>query len=177
MQQLALSLGEQVVAVFNVLVLQLTNIVFHQHAADGRTKKGLTLTNRADGVDEIRFGRFLQQVAASPCLEGAKHIAFVGMHTQHDDRHARLPGGDLARSLDAIHVGHGDIQHRDVRFEGLRQSHRLPTVAGLADHLKILLFFQNQAQPAPHYSMIFRQNDSNHTMPLSEAGPPPASGK
>jgi hypothetical protein len=96
----------------------------------------------------VRCGGFLQQVAARAGLEGAKHITFVGVHTQDDDRDSGLPGTDLARSLDAIHVGHGDIQHGNVRFEGLREGHRLPPIAGLADHLEVLLFLKNQTPPA-----------------------------
>ena len=54
-------------------------------------------------------------------------------------------------------------------LRSLRQIHRCAAVAGLSDHLEILLLLQNQPQSAPHHGVIVGQNNPDQAT-LSSSG-------
>src|ERR1700756_500108 len=107
-----------------MFVLQLLDIVFYQHTADGWTKEGLTFRDEAHRVDEVSLGGFFQQVSARASLKSPQDEGFIRMHAQDNGGNAKLPGGDLACRLDAVQIRHGDVEYSDVGPCQFRQTHR-----------------------------------------------------
>ncbi len=58
----------------------------------------------------------------------------------------RAAVGDLARGLDSVQMRHGDIHHDDIGFLRRGKLHRLPAIGRFADHFKVGLTFEQQAQ-------------------------------
>ena len=63
-------------------------------------------------------------------------------------------GAHALRRFDAAQIGHGDIDHRDIRLGRFGLLHRLPAVRRLGDHAEFRLTFQQKPQAPAHYGVI-----------------------
>jgi hypothetical protein len=68
---------------------------------------------------------------------------------------------DLSASFTAIHLGHGDVDYRDIRVTTICQFYRFFTIAGFANHFKVKLLLQNLAGSLPDDSMVISYENFN----------------
>ena len=66
---------------------------------------------------------------------------------------------DLARRLDAVHVGELDVEEDDVGPELLDQPERLAAVGGLGDDLDVLLVLEKVFDPFAEQRLVVRDDD------------------
>ena len=165
LQHLAFAHGQQLIAVAHAAFPDLPHEILRQHLADHRTEECLPVVNRANGRDQIRLRRVLQQISPRPRLQRPHDIAFVRVHAQHHHRNRRILRRDLLRGVQPVQPGHGHVHHGDIggQFAGLL--HGLVAVGRLAHHLKVLLPLQQHAQPAAHHRVVVGQQnpDFPHT--------------
>ena len=58
------------------------------------------------------------------------------------------------RRFDSAQIGHGDIDHRDIRLGRFGLLHRLPAIRRLGDHAEFRLAFEQQPQASAHHGVI-----------------------
>ena len=126
LQDLAFARGQKIVAILDVLVPYLANIIFKQHLADHRAEERFSVGNRSHGSNQIRLRRVLQNVRAGAGFQGPEDVAFIRVHAENHDLRLRFLGGDLLRSLDPIELRHADIENRNIRMMLWRPARRLP---------------------------------------------------
>src|SRR2546423_1268787 len=64
--------------------------------------------------------------------------------------------------VDAIQLGHSDIEDEHIRTELLAPSKHLEAVAGFANHLHVRLGFNQRPHATPHDAVIVTQQYSQH---------------
>ena len=88
------------------------------------------------------------------------------MSRQGDDRHVRLrpfqrPGRDQA-----VHPGHRDIHHDDVRLQRFRLLEDVIAVSRLADDSHVGLTVDQQLQSLAHGRVVVREKDAERARHL-----------
>src|SRR5215216_3926423 len=90
-----------------------------------------------------------------------EHILRVVVHTeyQHPGRVGRAAqtGGYHETRL----IGHGDIQHHDIRPQPGSERQRLGATGGFADHLQVGLAFDDMPDSGPHDHVVIRDQYSD----------------
>ena len=89
----------------------------------------------ADGRDQIRFSRILQQVRPRARFQRPDHVTLVAVHTQDGDGSFGAAQHYLARRFDSVQVRHGDIHHDYVGFFGRSHVDGLAAIGSFANHL------------------------------------------
>jgi hypothetical protein len=74
--------------------------------------------------------------------------------------------GQLAQSLEAGLVRHGEVEQKHVRLNLAGQPDSLFAVGGLADHMKIGFRFQQLAQPVPEDGMVVGDQNADFRLAL-----------
>ena len=112
-------------------------VALQQLARHRGIEERLALGDRAHGADQILAGGLLEEIAGRAGLDRAKEVRVALVHGQ--DQYLRLGtlGADQAGSLQPVQVGHGDVQHGDVRAALAGQGDRLAAVRRLADHADV----------------------------------------
>ena len=67
------------------------------------------------------------------------HVLVEVERGDHDDRErvVDVGSGELSGGLDAVHVGHADVEQADVGAEFAGEGHRFASVGSLAYHLDV----------------------------------------
>ena len=94
-------------------------------APDGEVRHGL-----GGGLE----ARGLAEVAVGPGGQRGLLGVLVG---EHEDRAAGAVRAQRARDLEAVELGHREVEHDDVRRELARERQSLGAVGGLADQLEV----------------------------------------
>jgi hypothetical protein len=76
----------------------------------------------------------LQDVAAGAAAHGLHHELAVVVGGEHDDADLGMGVAELPRGLEAVHLGHADVDQRDVGILGGHQVQELATVGRLTHH-------------------------------------------
>ena len=73
----------------------------------------------------------------APALQRAVHVLVEVERRDHDDRErvGDVRSGQPSRGLDAVHLGHPDVEQAHVGAQLARPGHRLAPVGDLRDHL------------------------------------------
>ena len=118
---------------------------------------------RAHAPDELLGRRALQEEAARA---GAYALVQVLVEVEggedHDARVRLGAGQDAARGLDAVHHRHLDVDQDDVRVQLAHRLDRLAAVAGLADHLEVVLGLEHQLEAAAKQHLIVGEEHAGH---------------
>ena len=77
------------------------------------------------------------------------------------------------RGLDAVELGHADVEQRDVGLESLAAEHRLVAVLGLGDDLDLRLGLQHHPQAGSHERLVVGEQDPDRR----HVAPPPRAGR
>jgi hypothetical protein len=77
-----------------------------------------------------------------------------------------VAAGELPGRLDAIQLGYPYVHDRHVGTVLAGEAHRFLAVAGLGDHLDVLLGVDDRAQPFAHQVLVVGEQDPDH-----DAGP------
>ncbi|MNN72320.1 hypothetical protein D3C81_1883470 [compost metagenome] len=99
--------------------------------------------HRGDGLAQFAHVIGLAQVAGSAGLHAAHGIELRGLGGQHQDSDRQAQGADPADDLQAVQLGHGDVQQHQVGHVLARQLHGIGTVARLGHHGKLFLLQQH----------------------------------
>ncbi len=79
------------------------------------------------------------------------------MHGQSQNSHIGMCCFDPTGSLDAVHVGHGNVHQDDVGLKLGRQAQRLRAGFGFADDLQARIGGKQHAQAGTHDGVIIYQ--------------------
>jgi hypothetical protein len=99
-----------------------------------------------DGGDAERGGEVL-----------AENVAEHGVHNDRGNGH---PASDERGGLDAVHVGHGEIQDDEIGLESPSFFDCLDTVDGLAANFKTRLVLQENANSISNGDFVFDDEDA-----------------
>ena len=100
---------------------------------------------RAQRRDQLVPRRFLEDIAARPCMQRAFEVGARTMRGEDQDSGRRRGLEDAARGFDAVHAGHRDVEDGDGRTRPRRHVDRLDAIEGPADNLEIALGLQQRA--------------------------------
>ena len=87
LQHFALPLGERVVSIGDAAVSKAAHVVVEDNLRNGRTEEGLAGPDRRDSLDELRAGRFLQEIAARASLYSLGDVGLVAVHAEDQHTH------------------------------------------------------------------------------------------
>ena len=68
----------------------------------------------------------------------------------------------LARGLDAIQVGHGNVHDHHLGGKFLDQPDHFPPIVRFTHNLYVRFSRQQRAEPVTHYLVVVRQYDLDH---------------
>ncbi|MNT41542.1 hypothetical protein D3C72_1779030 [compost metagenome] len=69
---------------------------------------------------------------------------------------------DQLEDVDAVAVGHRDIQHQYIEFGVAQPRHDFVAAAGFASHLDVGLFGNELSQPGTHNLVIVSDQNADH---------------
>ena len=121
------------------------------------------------GLDQVLGVASLQDVAAGPAADRLDDELAVVVGGEHDHADLGVVVAQLAGRLQAVHLGHPDVDQRDVRVLGPDQLQELLAVGGLADDLDAVGHVEVAPKPLPHQRVVVRDRDPDR-QPL----PPPS---
>src|SRR5579863_5253241 len=87
------------------------------------------------------------------------------MHGQNQDRHVWGCRQDLPSGLEAVEVGHPDIEQNNVGLHGRRKLNRLAAVFRLRTNFPARVAFQHGPDPAASQLMIVCDENAKHLSP------------
>ena len=142
LKNLAFAGRQKIVAVLDLFVAYLANVVLQQHLADHGTEERFPFRHSADGANQICLRGVLQDVGVGSGLESAKNIAFVRMHAEDYDARPRFPRHDLLRRFNTVQLRHSNVENGNLRVMLGREFHGFPSIAGLGYNFEIRLLFE-----------------------------------
>src|SRR5215469_13236683 len=85
-------------------------------------------------IEDLRLHRFLHKVA-STLLQRGHNVLLVADGGNHDDASIRMSAHNALRSLDALHLRHGDIHQHHVGADAIVFRDRGAAVSGFTGNL------------------------------------------
>ena len=79
------------------------------------------MSNRVDGVYELKPGIFFKQVSFSPCGQCKAEVLPFLVHAEKKNFNFGILSFDFPGCLDPPEFWHGDIQNHHIRGNGLQQ--------------------------------------------------------
>ena len=107
----------------------------HQPGQPGR-EDGVAGGGPPDRLEQLLTGRRLHQVPGRAGLDRREDVALLAAGGQHEDPHARVPGGDLARRGHAVEHRQAQVEDDHVGPRGGHPTQGLLPVARAAHHLE-----------------------------------------
>ena len=116
-----------------------------------------------DRLDQEFGSGVLQQEAPGACLEGSVYVLVEVEGGDHDDRErvVDIGSGELSGGLDAIHVGHADVEQADIGSELASEGHRFASVGRLAYHLDVGLSVEDHLEPGADEVLIISDDHAD----------------
>ena len=127
---------------------------------DARAQIEIAPKHLPDRMSQIDRRLRLERVAARASAKSRQHVLIVIVTRQQHRLRFRLPLREFLRRIDAIHDGHADIHHDNVRIRLGARLHRLMSVRDFADHLKAFPIEQ-RPQALSNHRVVFSNQDSN----------------
>ena len=90
-------------------------------------------------------------------LDGLVDQRCFGAAAEKDHAGGGPIGGDLPGGVDAVELGHAQVEDGDIGLELARQADGGAAVAGLGHHLEAALFLQDAPQSRAHDLVIAGQ--------------------
>jgi hypothetical protein len=118
---------------------------------------GAALGHRAESVEEIIVGSFLQYEGASARTNGADNGMLVIVHGKNDDLHIGAMAQNLGRGLDAVQTGQADVHKDDVRLFLAAHLHGFGAALGFAKHRELITVTQDGFNAIAHDFVIVHQ--------------------
>ena len=135
--------------------------VFQNHSRRSRGEEHLVVQQGVDRGNEVPLRVRLEYVAAGSCLERLLDKRFGSVHGQHQDPHFRICLENLRGRIQAIQLGHANVEDHDLRTKRSGFLNGFPSVTGLTHYLPIRLRFQKSAQAPTHDRVIVRDQNRN----------------
>jgi len=101
----------------------------HEHASRERVM---------NGADEVPGDPRFQHIAPCARSERGCHVGVRSVGGEEHDRRARTHSAEVVQGLEAIQVGHRDVQHNDIRIQVRRDVDGLSATRHGAHNVKIL---------------------------------------
>lgn len=117
---------------------------FQQLPRDPGRQDRFTPRGELHGADQFGGTGVLEEEAARPGPQGARHARSLAECRQHHDTGAGRETGDVLGGRDAVPGRHLDVEEGDVDVLGAACRGGFPTVARLGDHLDVLRVLQDQ---------------------------------
>ncbi len=114
-----------------------------QPPGDGGRDDGVAAGDRADRGQQVVRRDVLEQEAARAGPQPGVGVLVEVERGQDEHPGGAGGGGDAAGGLDAVRSRHPHVHQHHVRVRGLHQAQRGGAVAGLADHLHVVLGVQD----------------------------------
>lgn len=136
-----------------------TEEALDEAAGDFRGEVGMAGEDAAQGTDEFGGAGVFGEVTADTGAEGAFDEGGIGVTGKGEE-----PGGgaDLLHGvghLDTVFAGQMDIDEDDIGDFGAGEFEGFGAVAGVANHLHIRLFGNQQAEAFAHHFVVIDQQD------------------
>ena len=112
-------------------------------------------------MSSLGFG-VLQQVADRARVERADDPVSVREGRERDHVRVRRRRADPAGRLDPVHVGHLEVEERDIGSLGRAALHRLVAVRGDAHELDVVERAEQLLQPGAHHAVVVGDHDPDH---------------
>jgi hypothetical protein len=106
---------------------------------------GAACGHLAHGRHQLGRGAVLGDIAVGPGAEGAQRVLLLGVHAQHQHRHAGMFGPDAPYQLQPAHARHRQIDDGQAKRRAAQAFQRLEAAAGLGD----LPFVGHRLEDAP----------------------------
>ena len=117
----------------------------------------------ADRVEQLLGRRVLEHEAAGTGAQRVEHVLVQAERREHQHPHVVAQRrDDAARGLDAVELGHADVEHGDVRLAGPRGIDGLQAVSRLRDHGQVGLGLDDLAQAPTDQRLIVGLADPDH---------------
>src|SRR5439155_1040294 len=154
-----------------------------QPARDARREQSIATRHRPYCLHELGRIGVLDQEAARPDAQGLEDVLVEVEGSEDDDAHAgqAVVGGDRARRLQAVRTRHANVHEEHVGALAAGDPDGFVAVAGLTDHLDVVLGVEQGAEAGAHERLVIRHGDTDHDGASSgsrawTAKPPPACG-
>lgn len=130
------------------------------HATGDRSRKdGAASGDDANGLDDLRAGRALEDVAGGARPHGGVEAAVVVAHGEHEHRTGEAVTQDAAGGLDAVDAGHLQIHQHDIGMERCGRGDHLVSVGCLADEVEPAGVGDETAQTIAEERMVIGDED------------------
>ena len=103
---------------------------------DARAQIEIAAKYLPDRMSQIGRRLRLEHVAARARAKSRQHVLIVIVTREQHRLRLRLPLRQFLRRIDAIHDGHTDVHHDNVRIGLGARFHRFVSVRDFADHVK-----------------------------------------
>ncbi len=154
-EHLAFAFGQGAAAPLALAVL----VLAEEGAGDLGLEEDVAGVDGADGAGQRLGVDVLVDVSPGAGAQGGDHGALLGEAGDDQDAGGVGQFPQAAQGLDAVHAGHLDVHQDDVGLELLGAGHALGAVAGLADHLDVVLDLQEGAQAAADHLVVVDEED------------------
>jgi len=121
----------------------------------------------------------LQDVTACPAAYRLDHELPVVVGGQHDHADLGMLIPEHAGGLQAVHLGHTDVDQRDIGLLGVDELQELLAVRCFADHVDAVGHVQIAAQPLTNQRMVVGDGDPDRhgLLPRPSGTPRPGRGQ
>src|SRR5207249_9983828 len=118
-----------------------------------RTQVEQAPRNPLNSFDQVFTCPSLENKTGGSCPQSFQNVTVLGKHGEDEDTRPRRYTDDLARGIQAVELGHGDVQQSNLRLQSRRQLYGLKPVGGLADYLETFSL-QKNPKSFPHQIVI-----------------------
>ena len=125
-----------------------------QFAPDPGRQRHVTITGLLNAGQQSWTAAILHQVSGGPGAQSGNDVLLSAEGGQSDDAGAAMLPIDLANGIHPRHVGHLKIHEHHIGFQLLVGLHGLPPVAGLTNHLVIVVSRQEHAVGLTDHGII-----------------------
>ena len=125
-----------------------------------------------DRLDQEFGSGVFEQEAPGACLKGAVHVFVEVEGGDHDDREwvIDVGSGELSGGLDAVDIGHADVEQAYVGTQFAGQGNRFASVGSLPDHLDVGLGVEDHREPGADDVLIISDDHADGHMAVPFLG-------
>src|ERR1017187_8642064 len=138
------------------------------HLGPPGSEEELMLAECFQGRDEVVARILLENIAPGARAQHIVYHLVRFMHGQNQDPNTRVAFQNLAGGLQAVHIGHGDVHHDDVRPETGGGSHGFAARGGFPAHIPVGAGVSYQPGDAPPYPLMIIHQQYSRFLHWSE---------
>ena len=136
---------------------------------DRGIETALPAGDRGDRVEQVLGPDVLEQEAGRAGGERLEDQLVGPEGGQHQHPGGRELRGDPPGGLDAVHLRHPQVQHRDVGLGAVRLRHGSRTVADLGDDDEVLAAPEHRDDPVAHELLVLGDEDPVRSLTTTPA--------